>query len=76
MPAATQSTVHYYLWEELSEAQRNDALKDDLRSNPSGLTCNEYRNALWFRGPVDGGRWERIPLHPSDAARFRYPARG
>lgn len=72
MSAATQSQVHYYLWEELSVVQQGQASGDCPL--PSRETSPEAwaRLALWFCGPVDGGRWERIPLHPSDAARFRY----
>jgi hypothetical protein len=78
MPAATQSQVTYYLWEELTPLQQSEY----WRQSESWAQCpgeesaikDHLRNALWFRGPTDGGRWERIPLHPSDAARFRCPS--
>jgi hypothetical protein len=73
MPTATQTNVTYYLWEELTWPQHQEIM---AQYPATVLDGQGLRNALWFRGPVDGGRWERIPLHPSDAARLRCPARG
>lgn len=72
MSAATQSLVTYYLWEELSAVQQSQALRTHPETDGMRTESVDCWAALWFRGPVDGGRWERIPLHPSDAARFRY----